>query len=149
MPSIPPSRLFGNSWGQADFRRLNLSAENSDSHSAKSCPPRPRDLTFRRNNFPKPTNAGDGKTRIRSREDMRLALLKCLTAAKLEFIEEEESSKSRLLFNRRSMTTVELRPVLTGECEVYCRSRGTLIKRAPDNRALTLSFGVQELLVMS
>ena len=47
------------------------------------------------------------------------------------------------------MIIVELQPVLTGECEVYCRSRGTLIKRAPDNRVLTLDFGVRELLVMS
>ena len=47
------------------------------------------------------------------------------------------------------MITVELRPVLTGECEVYCCSRETLIKRASDNRVVTFSFGVRELLVMS
>ena len=81
---------------------------------------------FRRKQFPKPTNQPTRVTEklvFVSREEMHLA--------KLEGV-EGESSKSRFLLNRRSMiarlTAASLKPCLTGEREVYCQSRETLIE---------------------
>ena len=76
-------------WVKPIFADQNLSAEIFRLAFGKIMPAKTPRSDFRRNNFPKPTNAGDGEARIRSREDMRAALLKCLTTAKLGFIEEK------------------------------------------------------------